>query len=615
MRIRKYISFITAATLALTLFAGCAAPLKISAEEGASQANASEVKTSRSGEVGSKEEVIYANLTAQGKVKEIYAVNVLNVIKEGLISDYGNYTLLKNLTQPDDLEYDGQIVTAVAAPGRFYYQGNMAGTALPWKIDVSYSLGGNPIDASKLAGASGELELQIKTSKNEEIDSNFYDNYLLQITVTLDTTKCTKLLADGATLANSGTDKQVTFTVMPKKDALLSVKAEVKDFAMEGIQISAVPFSMNIDLPDTSELTSGLTQLNDAIISINDGMTTLSSNLETMEEGARTLAEGGAAFHTGLSKINNSSKELTNASRAISGALSTLSGSLQGALAEKDLSSLTQLPSALAKLSSGLTEISTGLSGLNQGYSAAYTALDSAIAAIPEEAISEESMQKLVADHPTDKTIVQLVKVYTAAQTVKATYHMTAPAFEAVNTQLLPLATSINTIASSLDSIAAELSSSFGTTDPMASLNQLTAGLELLNKNYKDFDKGLTAYTSGVSKLTSSFSEVDTGMTDLSDGISKVSAGVTKLNDGTTELKNKTGDIPGQVTSSVDALLSDYNTADYQPISFVSDENKQVASVQFVIHTEGIAKELPKEEAVIDDTKETIWSRLLKLFQ
>ncbi len=45
----------------------------------------------------------------------------------------------------------------------------------------------------------------------------FFDNYLIQGTVTLDTKKCSNIQADGATQANVGSDRQLLYSQIKQK--------------------------------------------------------------------------------------------------------------------------------------------------------------------------------------------------------------------------------------------------------------------------------------------------------------------------------------------------------------------------------------------------------------
>ena len=56
-----------------------------------SRANTSDITNSQGiAKVTSKDEVVYANLTAEGKTKAVYVVNHFEVEQGGEIEDYGN---------------------------------------------------------------------------------------------------------------------------------------------------------------------------------------------------------------------------------------------------------------------------------------------------------------------------------------------------------------------------------------------------------------------------------------------------------------------------------------------------------------------------------------------
>src|SRR5690625_3361155 len=92
--------------------------------EGASQDNYS-----------AKDEVIYGNLDATGKVDHIYVVNTFHIDQPGKIIDYGDYTEVRNLTDLSELNLnDDGHVQFEAEDGEFYYQGELKNKRLPWDI-------------------------------------------------------------------------------------------------------------------------------------------------------------------------------------------------------------------------------------------------------------------------------------------------------------------------------------------------------------------------------------------------------------------------------------------------------------------------------------------------
>jgi hypothetical protein len=176
--------------------------------------------------VDKKDEVIYATLQSDGGVLAIYAVNSFQVKEPGLVTDYGNYSCVINLTDTKPLGLEGDTVQIPAQAGQVYYQGNMDTSDLPWTFSIQYILDGNAVAAQDLAGKSGELQIKIKSEQNKTVNSAFYENYMLQISLTLDSEKCADIKAEGAVFANSGKSRMITYTVMPNSDADITIETE-----------------------------------------------------------------------------------------------------------------------------------------------------------------------------------------------------------------------------------------------------------------------------------------------------------------------------------------------------------------------------------------------------
>ena len=106
-----------------------------------------------------KQEVVYANLEADGKVSKLYVVNVFELDDGGQVTDYGDYRSVKNLTSEEEIELRDGTVKVEAKPGRLYYEGTLAESAIPWNFEVHYSLDGIEYAPAELAGRSGALKI------------------------------------------------------------------------------------------------------------------------------------------------------------------------------------------------------------------------------------------------------------------------------------------------------------------------------------------------------------------------------------------------------------------------------------------------------------------------
>ena len=394
--------------------------------------------------------------------------------------------------------------------------------------------------------------------------------------------------------------------VLPGSDGDVGLTADVHDFEMSGMTIAAVPYDVADSLGDMSELTDGLDQLVDAISQLNSGASQLSS-------GASQLQNGASQYGSGLTQLSEGSAQLTAASDQIAAALAQI-GSMGGQTPEGgtvSLSALAQLPSALRQLKAGLEQIGAGIDQLNEGYAAAYTALVSAIEAIPAASVTEEDIGALMAANPDSAALQSLIANYQAAQTVKGTWEQVKAAFSAVQQNLPAFSKSIATVCGSLETMASQIEAALTATGgsvDLGSLVQLMSGLEQLAANYAEFNEALKTYTGGVDTLAANWSGIQSGINSLTSGASSLAGGVGTLDE-------ETQAIPDQI----DGLLgSGEDESEYVSESFLDERNGEPDSVQFVISTEGI--EAPADDAPDEAPQETqgffarLWSKIVALF-
>lgn len=239
-----------------------------------------------------KEEVIYANLDASGTVTGVYAVNSFAVQAGDTVTDHGSYTAVRNMTTTDPLEHSGDTVTAtVAEDGKLYYEGTMdTATALPWLVKLTYTLDGAEIAPEELGGKSGALAIRLQVSRNPACTGDFFDQYALQVTMTLDTDRAQNIVADGATMANVGSNKQLSYILLPGSDSDVTVTADVTDFAMNAISLNGVKLRLNLDL-NGADLTGMLDRLQSGSVQLDDGANALADGIAQLDAGAAQLDE------------------------------------------------------------------------------------------------------------------------------------------------------------------------------------------------------------------------------------------------------------------------------------------------------------------------------------
>jgi uncharacterized phage infection (PIP) family protein YhgE len=610
---KKLVQALTSALLCVVMAfsAASAASAPASPPEGAAEGRTA----------NSREEVVYANLTAGGAVKDVYVVSLLTV-DGGAVTDYGDYASVTNLTDTSPLVLAGGRVSFTSEAGIFYYQGVLNHRELPWLIDVAYLLDGVEVGPEALAGRTGHVEIRIAASSNPATDPSYFDNYMLTVSVTLDAALCRNIRSTGGMAANAGSNKLITFMALPGQPAEFTVEADAVGFAMPGIEFSALPLSLSIQAPDTSDMKSELTQLTDAISALSSGVKKLEGGCLDLKNGAAELKDGSVLFAGGLGELSRNAAGLLGGSAQIKEALSSLAEALGGAPGagaasnQLNIAGLTQLPGALEQLAAGLTDMSAGLQELRSAYAPAYKALADAVGQIPGQTLPQEALGGLYADNPEKKDLLDaLMAYYQGGATVKATFDKVRPAFEAVGQALDETIAGADRMAQTLSGMAQQLRASLSGSDTAAQLAELGDGLTALSARYGQFHEGLTAFTAGVSALDSQYAALDDGLGGIAGGASKLYDGVARTGDGVRELDGAVSDLPDKVDEEISKLMDKYDKSGFKPVSFVSEKNVNTVSVQFVMKTAPI--EVPEAPAAAgeDPAPENFWTRFLALFR
>jgi uncharacterized phage infection (PIP) family protein YhgE len=142
------------------------------------------------------------------------------------------------------------------------------------------------------------------------------------------------------------------------------LKTTVHDFAMEGIEISAVPYTTSMEFPETEGKFDDLDELPDATEELNDGVGELEDGSRDAKKGAAKLVKNSDKIRKGMASLRKNSKKLTKASKQIEKALSQLTASLDGYAPE---GMDPELAARLAGLSAGLSELSKNYADFHKG--------------------------------------------------------------------------------------------------------------------------------------------------------------------------------------------------------------------------------------------------------
>lgn len=566
-----------------------------------------------------KDEVIYAALDANGVLDEVYVVNIFDVIAPGVIVDYGLYSSVRNLTDLSPIEQEGKEVRISVEEGKFYYQGNMSSRPLPWEVAVTYYMDGENTAPESLPGRDGRFELRIETKgSTQEEDRSFFENYLLQVSVTVPAEKFRNIQAPDGMISNAGKNKQITFTVMPGEQGNLYVSADVIDLEMSAIDIAAVPPNMAFDV-DVNGMTDDVKTLADAIQDINDGVRALREGVSEITSGARAMRDGSGQYKSGMEELDSASSELVEASAMIHEQLGLISQSLTDGLgdfdfSEWDLSGLEQLPEGLTKLSDVLGYITDGLGEAQENYQASLRRLDEVISSLPEYHLTEKEIQKLYDSGADREVIDRLLETYYVSLEVRETYETIRKYFDNVEEFLLQTVEYGNNVEETLAEKAKEMEAAFDNMSMLDYIIELEQGLQEFANHYGQFHEGLVGYTDGVSELSAAYGEIHSGIDALAGGTAELHKGVGELEAGTTELADATRNMPEEMQKEMDKMLAEYDWSDFEPISWVSPNNENINNVQFVIRTESIKKDSDNTGDLVVEEPKGFWAKLIHLF-
>lgn len=613
-----------------------------------------------------KEEVVYANLDAAGDLEAAYIVNSFG---PGSITDHGDYSKVTMLNTDDAIDQEGDAVTFTSDASRVYYEGTLADPALPWQIDLSYRLDGKTVTPEKLAGASGELEIRFCVTKNNACSGSFYDDYALQASVTLDSDRCRNIQAPDATIAGVGGDKQLTFTILPGEGIDTTIRADVTDFEMDAVSINGVRLNLGADV-DTDEMEAQVAALVDATVRLDDGAVALADGARSLESGAFTLKNGSGSLTSGIAALDGGvqtlqnglsqmqqgldaldarSGELANGSAAFASALTQVQAAVDGvALTTEDLAALS---AASTNIKAAIDQLAGVASGLGAGgqtavgdvgtlmaqNSQAAAAIGAQTAQLQDLAGSLAAVSGMEAQAAElQASIAQLAQISTLLESNNAALSAvqnTASAggeVSALTGSLSALQAQYAAFDTQIQNMVAGLQGMSG------NLSALQAALAELNEQYAAIDGGINSYTSGVSQISGGYASIMQGVADLAsasqellagsgslddgsarlyDGIVSLSGGAQTLAQGTSSFRSETAGIDGLLDEKLSPLTKILDARDAPVVSFASEKNENVASVQFVMQTEAITLPAVEEEDEESEAPQRFWDKLRALFQ
>ena len=371
-----------------------------------------------------------------------------------------------------------------------------------------------------------------------------------------------------------------------------------------------------------------------------------------MESGVKAVQEG-------VDSLDNQSGALVNGSADVKTALLTIQKQLNGiSVTSESIAELTkasgQIKKAISDLYDGASALQTNvgyeqykgvmaengldLDTLTAGNDEAITLLNNQIYELQltlDQIVGVEGMEDQVAY--VQQQMGQLQQIVNLLYGSSAAIGGMESYLGEVNTQLTTLTNGLKSLKTSYQSFDTAISELVTTLNGMlGKMSELTKAINVLTESYTTLDTGIGEYTDGVAKIVAGYSKITDGVAalakgsrdladgsndlydgtaELFDGTSSLCDGAKELADGTDELRRETSGMDTEVDEEIDKILDSITGEGKEIVSFVSEKNTNVESVQFAIQTDPIEKEeLEATAAEAEEEPLTFWQKLADLF-
>ena len=264
----------------------------------------------------------YGNPTDAAVVKS-YALNGANEVV-----DYGSYDSVENLTNGIKPEIsDGKVRFSLGenAPSHFYFEGKTRAPfeTLPFLLSIQYRLNGVPVEAEKLAGEKGVVEIHIRAVPNPASSEYQKNNWFLTAAAVFNQNDILSLSAPDAQIQTVGNLKTALFVWLPgeSQEYILSVGTE--DFKFDGFTFLLGPVNASGRLGDLKKLQDDKQDIQKSWDSLNAASDRLFDAAEGMQGKLNQAANG-------LDGLNQVRKNVQSRESEFYGNLDNFLGNMDG---------------------------------------------------------------------------------------------------------------------------------------------------------------------------------------------------------------------------------------------------------------------------------------------
>lgn len=311
------------------------------------------------------DETAYVLLDYDGSVKDISIVKACDLNGNRQITDYGSYSMVKNMSTEDEPEIRDDGVTwniKSSNERKFYYEVKPENEFLdiPWNVEVSYQLNGVPTVPQKLAGASGLVAVDVHVMPNEAADDYFKDNFMLMAGMVSDTEDNLSFAAEGAQFQTLGSYQAAIYMAFPKKEETFHFEIGTESFENTGVFLSMMPVTMS-QMDDIADMKEHKKNLEDAGNAMDDIMDDMLDMMGDMAKDTDKTAAGIEQLDKAREEAHSYRNEADASLEEIKASVSRLEATMTDFAA---IAGDTKLPEAVRTMGQGLEDISSTVNSI-----------------------------------------------------------------------------------------------------------------------------------------------------------------------------------------------------------------------------------------------------------
>lgn len=586
-----------------------------------------------------KDESVYVNADASGKVKKTTVTEWLKNTEKGSVDDETVLEDVENVKGNEKYKEGSDDSIVWESKGKdIYYQGT-TDEELPVNMSITYKLDGKEISPKDLAGKSGKLEMTInyenKSKQNVDVDgqqTEMYTPFTLATAMMLPTDEYTNVTIDNGKIVSDGDKNIVVGVAFPGLSEDLGLDSSNLDVD--------IPSSVTItaDVTDVSvgaTYTMASANLLDSIgLDDVDSFDDLDDSINKLEDATNQLVDGSKELAEGTNTLNGKSGELISGVDKLADGVTAYTDGVAGVAdgANAINSNMALVKNGVSAAVEGTGKLATGVSGVQSGLNTVASGINTAIDNLNKSgenikglanqtALTDKEKQQIVSNvsagldqaglskeqkDAVDTAIASAVnaasdetnkKVADAANEYSEGMSGAASQLSAASSALTTVdpANPTATVAGGVAAVSAgidELQTKLGT--GTADQPGLTTGVEALASGVSQLADGANELNQKSSTLNSGMSTLKNGGEQLVSGVGVLASGADTLASGIAEYKSEAidkladafgGDI-SKVTSRIDAMKE--LSENYKSYAGIKDGMN--GSTKFIIETEAVSK-------------------------